>query len=305
MRLTTTSVDSALGCWTYHACEPPDLPLALAGVVRAFWYFDGQTALPRERTFPGGHLELIVHLGPRFRAVDRGATGDPFPFACLTGVQTGPLVIEAPAGRCRVLAVRLHPVGAYALLGGPLDATEGRTLDLADVAGHTAAAELAERCHDAPTVAACFGCAGAWILDRLVRTAAHGVVPHPAVAWVAAELARVDGVASITALRAQSGLGRTRFANAFRAQVGMGPKRYARVLRFRRALTLVRSGHGLSAAALAAGYYDQAHLHASFREFAGMTPGAFAAAAGYPNSPSLAESAEVGAGGGHSSKTRR
>ncbi|HEY0778783.1 MAG TPA: helix-turn-helix domain-containing protein [Gemmatirosa sp.] len=304
MRLTTASVDSALGRWTHHACEPPDLPPALAGVVRAFWHFDGHTTLLRERTFPGGHLEIIVHLGPRYRAVDRGATGDPFPVACLTGVQTGPLVVEAPAERCRVLGVRLHPVGAYALLGAPLDATEGRTLDLTDGAGR-AAAELAERCHDAPNVSVCFGRAGAWILERLVRTAAHGAVPHPAVAWAAAELERVDGVASITALRAQAGLGRTRFADAFRQQVGMGPKRYARVLRFRRALALVRSGHGLSAAALAAGYYDQAHLHACFREFAGMTPGAYAAATGYPNSPSLAESAGIDAGSGRTSKTER
>ncbi len=304
MRLTTDTVDSALGRWTHHAWEPPELPPALAGVVRMFWHFDGHTTLPRERTFPGGYLELIVHLGPCFRPVDDGATGEPFPVACLTGVQTGPLVIEAPEGRCRVLGIRLHPVGAYALLAAPLGATEGRTLDLRDIAGH-AAAELAERCHDAPTVAACFGRAAAWVADRIARTAARGGVPHRAVAWAAAELERVDGVASVTALRAQAGLGRTRFADVFREQVGMGPKRYARVLRFRRALALVRAGRGLSDAALAAGYYDQAHLHASFREFAGMTPRAFRAAAGYPNSPSLAEPAGHDAGGGHSSKTGR
>ncbi len=41
--------------------------------------------------------------------------------------------------------------------------------------------------------------------------------------------------------------------------------------------------------ALAAGYYDQPYLNADFRAFAGMSPGAFAAAARYPNSQSLAE----------------
>lgn len=291
MPLTAATVDSALGRWTHHAWEPPDLPPALAGIVQMLWHFDGQTTLPRERTFPGGYLELIVHLGPRFRPVDQGAAGDPFPLACLTGVQTRSQVIEAPSERCRVLGIRLHPVGAYALLAGPLDATEGYTLDLTDVAGR-AASDLAERCHDAPNVPVCFERAAAWIAGRIARTAARGVVPHPAVAWAAAELERVGGVASVSALRAQAGLGRTRFAAAFREQVGMSPKRYARVLRFRRALALVRAGRGLSAAALAAGYYDQAHLHASFREFAGMTPRAFAAAAGYPNSPSLAEPAE-------------
>ena len=295
MRLTTATVDAPLGRWTHHAWDAPDLPPALAGVVHGLWHFEGRTALPRERAFPGGYLELIVHLGPRYRAVtgalvtgaDGAQAGDPFPRVCLTGVQTGPLVIEAPSERCRVLGIRLSPVGAYALLGCRLDATVGRTLDLADVVG--GAAELAERCHEAPTVEACFGRAAAWIADRRARTASRGVAPHPAVAWAAAALERVDGVASVTALRAQSGLGRTRFAEAFRAQVGVGPKRYARVLRFRRALELVRAGRPLSDAALAAGFYDQAHLNASFREFADMTPRAVAAAAGYPNSPSLAE----------------
>lgn len=104
-----------------------------------FWHFDGHTALPRERTFPGGYLELIVHLGPRFRPVNHDAAGEPFPVACLTGVQTRPLVVEAPSARCRVLGIRLRPVGTYALFAERLDAIEGRTLDLHDFAGHAAA----------------------------------------------------------------------------------------------------------------------------------------------------------------------
>ncbi|GJG89153.1 hypothetical protein tb265_43340 [Gemmatimonadetes bacterium T265] len=133
MRLSASTVDSALGRWTLHAWDPPHLPPSLASVVSGMWHFDGRVALRRERTFPGGYLELIVHLGPRFRPVDVGvagepsaggpSAGDPFPVARLTGVQVGPLVVEAPPGACRVLGVRLTPVGAYALLAGPLDAT--------------------------------------------------------------------------------------------------------------------------------------------------------------------------------------
>jgi AraC-like DNA-binding protein len=288
MRLTATSVDSPLGRWTHHACDAPHLPPAIADAVIGLWHFEGRVALPRERTFPGGYLELIVHLGPRFRPVDDGAAGAAYPLACVTGVQTRPLVVEAPDAPCRVLGVRLRPAGAYALLAQPLDATADCTLDLADVAGR-AAAELTERCHDAPTVAACFDRAAAWVAARIAHNVARGRAPHAAVAWAAARLEACGGVASVTGLREQTGLGRTRFAAAFREQVGMGPKRYARVLRFRRALGLVQGGARLSDAALAAGYYDQAHLNASFREFAGMTPAAFAAAVRYHNSPSLAE----------------
>ena len=208
---------------------------------------------------------------------------------CVTGVPTAPQLIEAPPAPCRVLGVRLRPVGAYAVLGFPLDALAGETLDLAAVIGPAAAA-LAERCGDAPTPAACLTRAAAWVGEQLAHAAARARAPHPAIAWASAELERTGGVASVTAVRAQSGLGRTQFAQAFRAQVGVGPKRYARVLQFRRALEFVRAGRPLADAAVSAGFYDQAHLTASFREFAGMTPGAVAAAVGYPTSPSLAES---------------
>lgn len=287
MQLTTYVVDSALGRWTHHEWRSPELPPPLVGLVDGFWHFEGRTTFPRERTFPGGYLELIVHLGPRFRAVgDDGVTADSFPLACLTGVQTAPLVVEAPASPCRVLGVRLRPLGAYALLAGAAAESVGRTLDLEAMAGG-AARDLAERCHDAPTVEACFRRTAAWLAGRV----AAGPAAHPGVAWATAQLERSQGAASITRLREQSGLGRTRFAEAFRAQVGLGPKRYARLLRFRHALVALQRGAPASAAALGAGYYDQPHLHADFREFAEMTPAAFVRATRYHNAPSLAEPA--------------
>ncbi|WP_325050330.1 helix-turn-helix domain-containing protein [Amycolatopsis panacis] len=51
------------------------------------------------------------------------------------------------------------------------------------------------------------------------------------------------------------------------------PKQAARVLRFERAGHLLRTGrHDLSAVALAAGYYDQAHLSNEWRALAGCSP---------------------------------
>jgi len=287
MQLTTFAIDSALGRWTHHEWCAPQLPPPLAGLVDTLWHFEGRTTLPRERNFPGGHLELIVHLGPRFRAVgDDGVAADLFPLACLTGVQTAPVVIEAPAAECRVLGVRLYPLGAHALLAGAAAELVGRTIDLEAVAGR-ATRELAERCHDAATVPACFRQAAAWLAARI----AAGSAPHPGIAWAAARLEQSRGAASVTRLRAESGLGRTRFAELFRAQLGLGPKRYARLLRFRHALVALQHGAPVSAAALDAGYCDQPHLHADFREFARMTPAAFVRATRYHNAPSLAEPA--------------
>ena len=55
-----------------------------------------------------------------------------------------------------------------------------------------------------------------------------------------------------------------------RAVYGYGPSTLRRVLRFRRAVALMRSGHPLAAVAADAGYSDQPHLHREAREFSGL-----------------------------------
>jgi hypothetical protein len=156
--VTVHRVDSALGRWTHTAWRPAHL----ADVVEGLWHFEGRVTLLRERTFPGGHVELIVHLGPRYRAVDdAGIAADPFPHACISGVQTAPLVVEAPPTPSCVLGLRLRPVGAYALLGCPLSELTDGTVDLAALLGREAD-ELAARCHDAPTAPARLALAAGW-----------------------------------------------------------------------------------------------------------------------------------------------
>ena len=292
MIVTTRTVTSPLGSWTHSEWRPP----ALRGVVDHMWHFAGRMTMPRERTFPGGYLELILHLGPRFHDVDAsGARADAFPVACLTGMLTRPQLIESPAGECRVLGVRLHPLGAYALLGRPLHESTDLTLDVADLAGR-AASELAERCHDARTVEARFSIVAAWIAGRLERgRPERAPEAHGAMARTVAQLRASHGSASIAALRDQVGMGGARFVKVFSEQVGLTPKRYARVLRFRHALLLLQRGGRLSDVALGAGYYDQPHMNADFREFAGMTPAEFVRAIRYPHSPSVPEAAEGGA----------
>jgi AraC-like DNA-binding protein len=279
--LSTISVDSPFGRWTHTEWRPPHL----TAVVDAIWHFEGKTALPRERLFPAAHLEMILHIGARFRDVDAsGVTREEFPRACLTGMQLAPSVIEAPAEPCCVMGIRLRPIGAYMLLGRPAVLAQGATFDLTDVLG-TEVAELTERCQSMRSAEERLRFVGGWLSGLHAR--AHDA--HPAIAWVTRQLERTGGRESIAALRTQTGLGAARLVDTFRDHVGTSPKRYARVLRFQRALSLLQGGGALSDAAMAAGFYDQPHMNADFREFAGMTPAQFVAAARYPNGASLAE----------------
>lgn len=275
------SVDSPLGQWTHHEHRAPHLD----GVLDHVWHFDGHMIMPRERTFPGGYIEIILHLGPLFRDVQsNGEHGELYPEACVTGPQTRAQVIEAPDERCCVMGVRLTPLGAYRVLATPLHHATNATIDLADIVDRRAG-ELAARCRDAPTVTERFARVIAWIEQRL--TIAPDV--HIGIEHAAASLARHHGRVRIQALRERTGLTRSRFVSLFREQTGLAPKQFARVLRFRHALTALQRGAPISGAAFDSGYYDQSHLHADFCEFAGMTPHAFVSAQRYPNSPSVPE----------------
>jgi AraC-like DNA-binding protein len=278
--LTTGVVDDAFGSWTYHHCRPA----RLAGLVDHIWLFDGSLTCLRERTFPNGLLEIIVHLGERYSVVeDRGNWV--CPATCVTGLQLSHLVVEAPAHRTRVLGVRLTPAGAYALFGRPMHDLASLTVDLEDVAG-PAAADLAGRCGSAATDDLCVRAAVLWVDARLARA----IRLDPAVAWMSGQIRERHGAVSISELRKHIGWSKTRLTTRFAEQVGVGPKQYARLMRFSRALTLVHAETAsLADVAVEAGYYDQPHLNAEFRELSGFTPREFQHAHRYPNSVSVAD----------------
>jgi AraC-like DNA-binding protein len=147
------------------------------------------------------------------------------------------------------------------------------------------ALHLADACYSKRTVRERFAVVSAWIEARLL--VAHA--PHDGVAWAAKQLQRSRGTHSIANLQHESGLNRAPFISVFRDQVGVAPKQYARILRFENALRFMRSGKSLSVSALGAGYYDQAHMHRDFSQFAGMTPASFMNATSFPNSVSMPE----------------
>ena len=287
MPIVAQRFDSNLGRWTHTGWLPgPGHPLEWA--VDRVWDFDGMAAHPRERVFPNGHLELIVQLDDRY--LDITAAGAvPTPAACVTGIFSRSAVVQAPRRPCRVLGVRLRPAGAWALLAHPLCQLAELTADLGDLVG-SAGGELAEQCHHADSGIERVRRAVAWLGGQLRRPDARGV--DPAAQWVARRIADTGGSRPIAALRAETGLTDARLIALFREQVGVTPKRLARIHRFDHALTLLtREGGTLASVAQRAGYFDQPHMNADFREMAGLTPGEFLAATRYPNSLSLPEPA--------------
>jgi AraC-like DNA-binding protein len=283
IRVLRTGSESELGRWT--SCEWFPEPFdPLAAVLDGVWYFDGVTALARERHLPTGRYEAIVQFDTPHRPVEGEPGIERYASACIAGLQLGPRVIEAPAGRVRVLGIRLTPSGAYAVLGHALEALNERTCALRDVVGMEGT-ELEARLHAQHTGEARVALAVAWVRNRLA------VAPpaHAAIAWSARSL-EADATHSIAELHEQSGLGRGAFVRLFREQIGTTPKRFARLIRVREAAGMMkRGGAPLGRIAQDAGFYDQAHLSTEFRELTGLAPSDFLRSLQYPGSLSIAE----------------
>ncbi len=278
--LESTCIETSLGSWNQTAWIPPPGDVLHAAVDR-IWDFEGRLSCARERVFPDGLLEIVVQLDEPHRPPG----GAPFPALVATGLRIATESVEAPPGRCRVLGIRLRPLGAAAVLRTSMRELTGRSIALDALAGD-GAATLGERLDAARTGEERVRLAYRWVRDRLADRAPA----DPLVGRALAAIERDGGAGALRELAELGGRSRSRFAARFRDDVGLSPKRYARVVRFRSALRrLAASEDSVASIAAAAGYYDQAHLATEFRAHAGLTPLAYRHALRYPGSDHLAE----------------
>ena len=112
----------------------------------------------------------------------------------------------------------------------------------------------------------------------LERAHAAPLLP-PAVELAWRRLRDSHGGAGVAELAGELGCSRRHLSKRFGAELGLPPKALARVLRFERAVALLRAGGELADVAFTCGYYDQPHFNRDFRELAGTTPSDFLARA--------------------------
>ena len=191
--------------------------------------------------------------------------GEPFD-AFVGGLSDRPILTEF-VGEASGIQVDFTPLGARRLLGLPMEELTNRVVAIGDVLGPRAP-RLVERLQEMDGWAERFALLDAALLRRL----AAGPEPAPEVAWTLRRLTQADGRLAIGALADEVGWSRRHLAASWRRDVGLGPKAVARILRFQRALRLVRDGHALADAAYECGYADQPHLNRDFRALAGATP---------------------------------
>jgi AraC-like DNA-binding protein len=269
----------------HHTTQKPAhrSPATTAGPERARWPRLVASPQPRlrsllargyagftEATFP---RRLVLPATASVPLVVKLADSPYRPPAFVMGAHDASTVLE---GTCApsYLEVILNPLGAYTLLGLPLDELAGHTVDLSDVLGPDGR-RLGERLRATPSWDRRFGLVDRFLLGRLE----NGPRPAPEVAWVWRRLVATGGGVPIGRLAAEVGWSHKHLITRFRQQVGLQPKLAARLVRLDRVWRRLDQDGGLDwgLVAVEAGYADQAHLVRDFGHFTGMTPTQFQA----------------------------
>lgn len=222
------------------------------------------------RGLPSRHLTFIVTLDSTVHiAAMPNPTQPPRSFTALAGgLHAAPALISHD-GYQHGIQVHLTPLGARVLLGLPAGELANTIIGLSTLLGPVAS-ELVERLRAANTWTARFR----ELDDMLIRIARQRDGPAPEVWWAWRRLATSHGRVEIATLASEVGWSRRHLGARFQREFGLTPKVAGRVMRFEVAHRLLQKPHRMSLAdvAVRAGFYDQAHLHREWRDFAGCTP---------------------------------
>jgi len=246
--------------------EQSPSPLAARHVETA-WSFCADAA-GTGLVLPDGRCDIIVYTPPGAAAVD----------LVLCGPATRAFSLSFEAG-ARWIGLRLRPERGALIWGEELVRATDRVLRGADAMAYLPA--LAPLCR--------LGVTGAEI-----ETALDALPPRRADPGLTRSLEATHlsgGRLDVDRLARHVGLTTRHLSRLWRAHVGLSPKTYAQIIRFHRALRLLRDelGGGLTpiAAAYEAGYADQAHMARAFRRFGGFAPSGIPEGLNLPGMPGM------------------
>lgn len=189
--------------------------------------------------------------------------------AVVSGLQDAPAHVHHD-GAQEGIQLELTPAGVRRLLGAPVAALTGASVELRDVMGRSAT-YLREALAGVPDWPERYRLIETALLRRLTGGRPAGPAPEVGHAWRL--VVGSGGTTPIGRVAAEVGWSTRHLGERFRAEYGLSPKTVARVARFGRSHALLRRrGRSIAAVAARCGYADQAHLTRDWRDIAGITP---------------------------------
>ena len=252
------------GDWWFRRAAPDP---ALAGLVDEYWEVEGALSPFREQVLPHGRVELMVNLGPPHEVL-AGAGSGTWRDGWYSGLHERAIAIESREGT-HLVSARLHPLGAWRLLGPAVARCANAIVSLDALLGGDGLA-LRSAVRAAGAVGARFAALEAFLLAR----AQGAPAPPPFVEHAVRTLESTHGAARVTTLHEGTTVGRKHLAVSFTRHVGIPAKAYAKLQRFVWAHARLQERESVDWSTLAteAGYSDQSHLIRDFRRVGAASP---------------------------------
>jgi AraC-like DNA-binding protein len=249
---------------------PPAAPLT--SYVECFWTLRGM--LPdafrqAEPVLPDGCMELIFHRGTPFERQLHDGRVDRQPCGIVAGQMLGPALL-IPSNQVEIVAVRFHPGGAHPFFSSPLNEIRSQFLTVEEALGRWGK-HLQRRVMDARSSRAAIQV----LQDGLTAALRAAPVQHERVHALTTLMIKAHGNVSVKGMALHAGVSERQLEREFNAAVGLSPKSLLRILRFQHVFRAIANNRRWVDVALDCGYYDQSHLIADFRQFAGSAPSAF------------------------------
>jgi AraC-like DNA-binding protein len=239
-------------------------------IVRCYWSLEGDSGpapAEPERVLPDGNPELVFNLADPYRRSETGGD-ERQPLTIVVGQMTRSISIR-PTGRISLFGVRFRPYGMHPLTEVIPEITD-RIGSVSEIFGRPGV-EIEEQVKLADGAEHRREIFESWLARQMA-----GVPRNPIIGRAVGTIEAGGGLVRVGTLARDLGISERSLERGFRDSVGIPPKSYARIVRLQTAVRSLGRSPDLADAAYRAGYFDQAHFTHDFREFAGITPGAFA-----------------------------
>jgi AraC-like DNA-binding protein len=220
------------------------------------------------RELPCTFVPIIIDLDAGWTVAHRQHAAPLRLGSFVAGITDGPVLV-GHAGSARCLQVDLTPLGARRLVGMPMSELANQTVPIDDVFGRFGR-DLVQRVGEVPDWATRFA-----LIDQVIRARLADAAPVDAgVAWSLRRITTSGGGTAIGDLADELGWSHRRLIARYRDHVGLPPKLVARIVRFEQLTAMLAANPAAdwADAAIACGYFDQAHLAREVRELADITP---------------------------------
>jgi len=250
---------------TYSEHSPSPL---LSPYVKCYWFLEGILpieALQPERIFPDGCMELIIHYGEAFQKLD-GNQSEKQAAAFVFG-QLEEYIELVPATITGVMGVKFFPNGLAHFTGLPVHEMKQQEVELSQIfKGDNR--QLVNRVSETGNMVQKAGYMDQFLLAHLTPAKRNAAL----VTAMMQDIYECKGSLTVGQLVNKYHITERQLQRVFAQEIGLSPKNFSRIVRFQRVFKLAGSAGSLTALALEAGYFDQAHFSREFRAFTGLSP---------------------------------